>query len=114
MTPQELLTTVWSGIVDILQFRVFVSPSVLLVTYYLGAALIPVLLFIAFRRLSGAIDKHLVSWQALTDLILFVTDRPLRLALFAVVMFLGAELLWRMMFEFILAYFQMRDALIDR
>lgn len=112
MSPQELFAAAWSGFLDILQFQIFITPSLLLATYYFGAVLIPVLLFIAFRRASRAVDQHGVNRQTLSGLVLFVTDRPLRLVFLAVVMFIAAQLMWRMIFEFMLAYFQIRDALV--
>lgn len=108
------MNTIGSGFAGILQFEVFVTPSVLLVIYYIGAVLIPVLMVVVLRRLSRSVREHTADWPAGSDLIAFVAQRRLRLAVFSVVMFLGAELIWRMMFEFMLAYFQIRDALVGR
>ena len=75
VTPQELLNAIWSGIVGFLQFEVFVALSALLVTYYLGAVVIPALLFIVFRRWTRSVGENTVSRPPISDLTVFVTER---------------------------------------
>ena len=83
---------------DFLAFRTFVTPSVLLGVYYLGAVGMPLLFLYLLRRESfRQIRQWLKSaWQW-------------RLA--AVLFFLAGELAWRIFIEFFVAYFQIRAAL---
>lgn len=82
-------------------FRRFISPQVLFAAYYLGAVVVPLVLWIVLRRLrhrSALIREHLSlkgrGWCHLTLLFVIV------------------EILWRMAFEFLFAFLQMRDALL--
>ncbi|WP_292655061.1 DUF4282 domain-containing protein [Nitratifractor sp.] len=84
---------------DFLTFRTFVTPSVLLGIYYLGALGMPVL-FLYLLRLESfrKIREQLKSaWQWRLIILLF---------------FLAGELAWRIFIEFFVAYFQIRAALI--
>lgn len=102
------------GIAEFLSFRLFISPYALVVFYYMGAVLMPVAAWLFLKRLSkrhGALQRALETGsQALVS----VTDKRQRVVL--VLLFLGVflmmEVLWRMMFEFLLAFLQMRDALL--
>ncbi len=83
---------------DFLTFRTFVTPSVLLGVYYLGALGMPAL-FLYLLRLESLrkIREQLKSaWQWRLIIFLF---------------FLAGELAWRIFIEFFVAYFQIRAAL---
>ena len=101
-----------------LTFETLISTQVLIAFYYLGAAVMPILLFwfmLWFKEWLGhrvpvvklglqagkRVIKDNTSWQT-----------RLKWTLFFVVMFLFAELFWRLLFEFLIAYMQMRDALV--
>lgn len=86
---------------EFLSFESFISVPVLITFYYLGALMIPALLWI--KR----------SWVIkLTDILVqyfpIVTSR---LILGFMVLLIGFEILWRMMFEMLIGYFQMREYL---
>jgi hypothetical protein len=95
---------------DFLLFQVHITPAVLLVAYYAGAVMIAVLVVDLTRRfhrqllqkgtgLGGGLRARLLPLRG-------------RVAAYAVAAFLIGELGWRMMFEFLIAYFQMHDALL--
>jgi len=83
---------------DFLRFHTFITPSVLLFFYYMGALFLPILLFVTrkyiFKKLH--IVKTSQRWILLSIFFFF---------------FLFMELFWRMLFEMIIAYFQMHNYL---
>ena len=105
-------------LLDFLSFKTFITPGVLLFCYYLGAlggplggGLFVVWLRPKYRNLrasgyspQGEEPSLLLRWTAggngLLALVVFL------------LMLLCMEIMWRMMFEFMLAYFQMREALL--
>lgn len=102
------------GIADFLSFRLFISPYALVIFYYMGAVLMPVAAWFFLKRIAhryGALQRML---EAGTQALVSVTERRQRVGL--VLLFIGAflmmEVLWRMMFEFLIAFLQMRDALV--
>jgi len=88
---------------DILNFNTLITPNVLIFFYYIGAFLFPFLLwsgrfyllkkFHYLKRLEQ--ENKLFLW---TVLVLF---------------FIFVELGWRMMFEMMIAYFDMHNYLYD-
>ncbi|MGC8701547.1 MAG: DUF4282 domain-containing protein [Thiomonas sp.] len=100
------------AVADFFAFRTFVSLDVLRVVYALGAIGMPLMawgvwlwlgrfpLWNWMRGTAANAARRVVPprWR-LTGILLFV------------LCFLCMELMWRMMFEFIIAYLQMRDAL---
>ncbi len=101
------MDTLWG----ILSFRDFVTPSLLFIAYYAGALGIPllVLLLVRFAR-QRAPQLFAVAGQVAEAGDALVARW--KLALFFAVIFLCMELAWRVMFEFVIAYFQMHAALM--
>ncbi len=97
---------------DFLLFKTFITPSLLLLMYYIGAVFIPLFSwYIAmwikknyFTKVSGTvkeeIQKRTTVKQRVTLLLSFI------------VCFLCMEVFWRVLFEFFIAYFDMHDALM--
>jgi hypothetical protein len=93
---------------DFLMFKTFITPTLLILFYYIGAMVIPfVSYFIAkwiksryFKDLSHEIKESLSSKQRFL---------VLGMAIFC---FLCIEIFWRVMVEFFIAYFDMHDALM--
>ena len=98
--------SLWQTFLAFARFEMFITPSFLVIVYWLGAVGMPlfaVMLMRSMRRKIALPDAAgLPIWQR---------NKPLFLTIGAV-MFVFAELTWRMMVETVLAYFQMRDALI--
>lgn len=97
---------------DFLTFRYFIGHNVLHIIYFLGAAGIP---FLTWR-----LSQRLQSWleESLSGVI-----RPRRQALdgnqstshiygLFFLMFVFMEIAWRVIFEFLMAFLQMREALM--
>ncbi len=101
-------------LIDFLEFRLFISPYVLIIFYYLGALGVPVaswllVLWLARRHalFGAALDKGRQTVFAVTSR----KNRGLMIMVF-VLLFAFMEIIWRMMFEFLLAYLQIRDVLL--
>jgi hypothetical protein len=86
---------------EFLTFESFISVPVLIAFYYLGALMIPALLWA--KR----------SWVIkVTDILVrYFPIATSRLILGFIVLFIGFEMMWRMMFEMLIGYFQMREYL---
>ena len=99
---------------DFLTFDSFISIPVLIGFYYLGAVICPVLMWQCIRWFlrkypliqSLHTEGKEIVWSQLP------TDKKWKMLILFVMMFMLAELFWRMMFEFLIAYMQMRDALV--
>ena len=96
----------------VLTFRILVTPSVLLLVYYLGALGMPLLVMQLLRLARQRAPQLFEAIGALSEAGLPREERWKVVLAFWVV-FLLMELAWRMMFEFMLAYFQMREALMS-
>lgn len=97
---------------DFLLFKTFVTPSLLLIIYYIGAVLIPVL---SWYLVSWIYKKYLsqVSGLVKEEIKQRTTQKQRIYATVTFVLcFLCMEIFWRMMFEFFIAYFDMHDALM--
>lgn len=93
---------------DFLTFQTFVTPTLLVILYYLGAFVIPfVSYFIAkwihssyFNNVGSEMKKNLTLKQHVILLSMMI------------LCFLCIEVFWRVIFEFFIAYFDMHDALM--
>lgn len=100
---------------DFLAFRSFISIQVLIIFYYLGALVLPVAIWLLLNWLirkyrlvnSAYVSGTDIIWKSLSgkQQVLFV--------MVLVISFLFMELFWRMLFEYLIAYMQMRDALLQ-
>jgi len=100
---------------DFLTFKTFISTEALIIFYYLGALILPIGLWLLltwlirkYRLLNTAYEngKELL-WKSLNR------KQQIKFIAFFVISFLFMELFWRMLFEFLIAYMQMRDALLQ-
>jgi len=100
---------------DFLTFKSFISTEVLIIFYYIGAVIMPVgVWFLAtwFSRKYIFVDSAYKKgketiWKSLNN------KQQTKLVIFFMSFFLFMELFWRMLFEFLIAYMQMRDALLQ-
>jgi len=86
-------------LIDFLTFKTFITPKVLIVFYYLGAVILPIIVY-KFR--NNIFAKFGIKKPIL--------NRNLKIFLFLIFVF--AELIWRMMFEFMVGYFDIHNALL--
>lgn len=99
---------------DFLTFKSFISTEVLIVFYYIGAVILPVSLWyfiIWLIRKYNFVDTAYIKGKEVLWLSLNGRQKIKLITLFALFFFF-MELFWRMLFEFLIAYMQMRDALL--
>jgi hypothetical protein len=98
---------------DFLTFKTFITPTLLLVFYYMGAILIPFVSYYLGLWLKGRYFSKIST--TLKDTIVINTTKKQRLLfiVLALLCFVCMELFWRVMFEFFIAYFDMHDALMQ-
>ncbi|WP_038251010.1 DUF4282 domain-containing protein [Ghiorsea bivora] len=98
---------------DFLTFQSFISLPALFIFYYLGALILPIITWYLCLQLSQKLNIIHLSlkkgqqwmWQLLN------TKQKSMLTLFFILMLGFIELFWRMIFEFLIAYMQMHNAL---
>ena len=97
---------------DILVFNRFITQDVLIVFYYIGAMVMPVVLFMFRKELIGrvAFFKR-INDRLNTFYATFTTRQKTVFWLVSVTLFLCMELCWRMVFEAMIGYFDMHDYL---
>ena len=99
---------------DFLTFKEFISIPVLIGFYYMGAVVMPVAIWAFSRWLMKKFklvgDIHNAGKKKFWGLL--TTKQKIFYVAMFIMAFLFMELFWRMMFEFIIAYMQMRDALV--
>lgn len=96
--------------IDFLTFQTFITPSLLILMYYIGALVIPLFAWYLTIWLKNKYYSHL---STTTQNRLNNTQRFFTYTL-VLVCILFMEILWRMMFEFFIAYFDMHDALMKQ
>jgi len=99
---------------DFLTFKQFISIEALIVFYYLGALTAPFWLYFLLPRLIHKYDLVHTVYQQGKESLWKMVPREERLKLLALSLFafLLLELFWRMLFEFLIGYMQMHDALV--
>ncbi len=84
---------------EFLTFKSMISPHVLMFVYYLGAVACPVIMILAFRK-------------ARKDSAFLREGKGKKVAGVLFLLLIVGELAWRMLLEFLIAYFQIRQALM--
>lgn len=82
-------------IIDVLTFKTMISKQMLFIFYYLGAILVPYLVYKYTKYIYTPMRENAPKYFTL-----FIAS------------FIFMEILWRMMFEFLIAFLQIRDALV--
>ena len=97
-----------------LTFDLLISQYVLIVFYTMGAIICP---FVMWRCMKWLLQKYpliedihvqgrRLIWEHMSR------DKKWKMILLFVGMFMMAEIFWRMMFEYLIAFMQMREALV--
>ena len=97
---------------DVLLFNTFVTQDVLILFYYIGALLMPIVLYV-FR---GEIIKRVAFFKRVNDTLKdfyskFTSTQKIVFWLVFITIFFCMELCWRMMFEMMIGYFDMHNYL---
>lgn len=89
---------------NILSFKTFISPTMLFIFYYFGALLVPFISFIYTKKLYKS-SKNILN-------IIIPLQYKIKFFLLFVGFFIFMEILWRMMFEYLFAFLQIRESLL--
>lgn len=101
-------------LIDFFTFETLISEHALILFYFMGAVLLPIFVWIVSFSLT---KRYLITRQTAkmgTDLFKSLPWRYQAIALSTfLLMFFMMELFWRMMFEYLIAFMQIRDALTN-
>ena len=103
-----------TNIQDFLTFKTFISPTMLLIFYYIGAIVMPIFIWFTSRWLMKKISMMEESYQVAKSMAwksMSFKYRVIFIFLF-IMMFLFMQIIWRMMFEFLIAYMQIWETLV--
>ncbi len=110
--------------IDFLTFKAFISTDVLIIFYYIGAIVFPIVIWSLTKRFVVRFKEFFLNHTSLElverlengvkDVVWNSLTPAQRKKVFAffLIMFVFLELFWRMLFEFLIAYMQIRDALV--
>ncbi len=88
-------------IIDFLTFESFISIPILVSIYYFGTLFIPVVLWNQRKRIKTLLNAFQNHAPVATSRILWI----------AVILLMLGEVMWRIIFEMLIGYFQMREYL---
>jgi len=97
---------------DFLTFKTFISIDILILSYYIGAIIIPIIIWLS----KGYLQKKFKILDRLNSFLLnlfgrmSLTKKVLSFLLF-IFMFISMEIVWRMCFEAMIGYFQIIESL---
>ena len=97
---------------DFLTFRSFISIDILILSYYIGAIVIPIVMWLSKSYLQKKIalfDRVNQMFMSLFSQ-LNLKNRIISILLMFF-MFISMEIVWRMCFEAMIGYFQMIESL---
>ena len=89
---------------DLLSFKTFISPYMLYIFYYMGAVLVPLVMLKYSYKIYAFLKIDIKR--------IIPKEYKFKVYSVSILMFIFLEILWRMMFEFLIAYLQIRDALV--
>ncbi|WP_121626547.1 DUF4282 domain-containing protein [Poseidonibacter antarcticus] len=100
---------------DFLTFKTFISTEALIIFYYLGAIILPLFTWILLTWVIKKNKLFNIPYTKGKELLWKVLShkQKLKFIAFFIVLFIFMELFWRMLFEFLIAYLQIRDALLN-
>ena len=97
---------------NFLTFKTFISSDILIFFYYIGAVLIPILLWQSRVYLKDRFKIIQLINEQIVKIFSSLSNKEQSYArLFILFAFISMEIIWRMMFEVMIAYFDMRDYL---
>ncbi len=97
---------------DFLIFKSFISIDILIFFYYVGAIIIPYALYKSKYYLINKFKIFDIFNKLILKIFnLFDDKKKSSIKILLFLLFIFMEIFWRMMFEMMIAYFQMRDYL---
>ncbi|WP_415396174.1 DUF4282 domain-containing protein [Sulfurimonas sp. CS5] len=100
--------------IDFITFKSFISIEVLIVFYYIGVFILPIASWLILIFLIRKYKLFNIVYEKNKDALWKVldTNQKIKFILFFLISFLLMQLFWRIFFEFLIAYMQIRDALL--
>jgi hypothetical protein len=100
---------------DFLTFKSFISIKALIIFYYIGALILPIGIWLLIDWLIRKYDFFDAAYKNGKEAIWKSLNKKqqIKLLIFFIFFFFFMELFWRMLFEFLIAYMQIRDALLQ-
>lgn len=98
---------------DFISFRVLMTPAILVIVYYVGAIAGPLILIWFFRKTSQASRDMAATPRKGRLRESVITDNSSILIISAITLIIVMEIGWRMLFEILIAYFQIHNALMQ-
>lgn len=89
---------------DFLTFQTFITPTLLIIMYYIGAVLIPIFSWFFLHWIKKVYKTEIEAYTPFKKI--FIGSTVFLICFFSI------EILWRMIFEFFIAYFDIHDALM--
>jgi len=96
---------------DFLTFKTFISPTILIVMYILGATIMPLLAWWMALKVRKYFPSKVESMKKSLFFKMRLRDKVILMSI-ALLLLLCMEICWRMMFEFLIAYMQIHDVLV--
>ena len=100
---------------NFLTFKTFISPIALIAFYYMGAIVMPIFIWFFARWIMKKMVVIEQSYQKAKSLAW--SSLSLKYKIVFVILFIFSfmfmQLLWRMAFEFLIAYIQIRDVMVN-
>ena len=93
---------------DFLTFKTFISIDILILSYYIGAIIIPIAMWLSKAHLQKKF-KTVDSFNSF--LVNLFGTMSLKRKVLLIFIFISMEIVWRMCFEAMIGYFQIIDAL---
>ncbi|HVL00713.1 MAG TPA: DUF4282 domain-containing protein [Dongiaceae bacterium] len=106
-------------LLDVITLKFFITPYLIVLIYWFGALVVPLVVWLVCRWLLGKLREHELTATGLDSFNQGIDRLPRADQLrgyFWIAFTLGflfLELLWRLLFEFLIAYFHIHDALIQ-
>ncbi len=100
---------------DFLTFKSFISIEALIIFYYVGAIILPIGIWLFVTWLIKKYDIVNLTYEKGKEAIWKALNakQKIKLITFLIFCFFFMELFWRMLFEFLIAYMQIRDAVLQ-
>ena len=110
-----MMTTGYDGNnMDYLTFKTLIGINTLIVFYYIGAVILPIVLWVYAKPLIAKYKLMSDSYFKGKEFLWKLLDKKqkIRLIGIGIPLFIFIQILWRLLFEFLIAFMQIRDALL--
>jgi len=91
---------------DFILFKKLISIEALIVFYYLGSIFIPIIIYFSYKKKSKLSFLNKINNN-------LNTPNKSYIIILSLISFLFIELFWRILFEFLISYIQVRDKVME-